>query len=328
MPPLPQSAVEQEHVLATDTPRPQHQFEAVTGDLNLPWSTRILIHEFLNRRRSPEVPSRQLHVSPYFAVVVDSYRPPHKSPGAATFRSSGEPTDRDVRQVAAGIQAQPSVFGCAAAFCNFRLWLQAISSPIMNGYHYFDRLEELQMKLPRARIGRTISGSASILGGVVWLVFWTFHTIAHGPSNPAPTDGTFLGYTSLEHAQLMMLIAPPSLVLGLLGMLQHEWEGLGMVGRAGLFCTLAALGAMWSVSTGLGSWAIYALSIVGLCLALVLLGVGTLRLKSWPIGSRWAPLATSIVLPLIVAARPQGQPPLGRFRPAYPYHVTVYAAVH
>lgn len=164
------------------------------------------------------------------------------------------------------------------------------------------------MKVLQVTTGRKLSGSAAIMGGVVWLVFWTFHTIAHGPRNPAPTDGTFLGYTALEHAQFMMRSAPPFLMLALIGLLHYEWRELGKVGRAGVFSTLAALATMWSVSTGLGSWALYAVSVVGLCLGLALLGIGTLHLRGWAMWSRWAPLSMSMVIPAIVAARWPGSP--------------------
>ncbi len=164
------------------------------------------------------------------------------------------------------------------------------------------------MKLSQAQIGRPLYGGAAILGGLVWLVFWTFHTVAHGPRNPAPTEGTFLGYTALEHAERMMLIAPPLLAVALIGLLRYEWHGLRVLGRTGLGCTLAALAAMGLVSAGLGPWTLYALSVVGLCLGLVLLGVGTRRLIGWPSWSRLAPLIASIAIPLLVAARWPGSP--------------------
>lgn len=164
------------------------------------------------------------------------------------------------------------------------------------------------MKHTPAESGRRLAGTAALLGGAIWLVFWTFHTIAHGPRNPAPTDGTFLGLTALEHAQRMLLIAPPLLTVALIGMLRYEWAGLGRVGRTGLLCTCGALATMCLVSAGLGPWVLYALSVVGLCLGLFLLGLGTRHLNDWPMWSRWAPLATSIVIPLIVVARWPGSP--------------------
>lgn len=162
----------------------------------------------------------------------------------------------------------------------------------------------------RSLIGRRFFGTAAIIGGIVWLIFWTFHTIAHGPQNPAPTSGTFLGYTSLEHARLMMLIASPLLIIALIGLVQHEGKRLGRIGRVGIFCTLSALAIMFSVSVGLGPWMLYALSVLGLCSGLVLLGIGTLKLKEWSFWSRCAPLITSIVIPLIVVMRLPGSPVL------------------
>jgi|GEM_PF-6406978 len=65
-------------------------------------------------------------------------------------------------------------------------------------------VQDLTDKNPRRR---RLYGVAAILGASAWLLFWTFHTIAHGPKNPAPIDGTFLDRTALDWARTMMLVA-------------------------------------------------------------------------------------------------------------------------
>lgn len=83
----------------------------------------------------------------------------------------------------------------------------------------------------RIRLG----GLAAVVGGVLYVVLMTFSTIAHGPKNPAPTDGTFFGFTSFVWGTLAMFAPTPLLVLGLVSL--HRWLRPGIVGTAGIYLT-------------------------------------------------------------------------------------------
>jgi hypothetical protein len=153
-----------------------------------------------------------------------------------------------------------------------------------------------------------LCGAAAVLGGLLWMLFWTFHTLAHGPENPAPTDGTFLGLRALEHASIMMLVSPPFLLLGLGGIHHRLRSELGLPGHAGAGLVALSLGVMVLVSSGVGPWMLYAASVAGLCSGLLLLGAAMLRSRGLPPWSRAIPLAVALALPAIVLARAPASP--------------------
>lgn len=154
-------------------------------------------------------------------------------------------------------------------------------------------------------------GTAAILGGSLWIVFWTFHTLAHGPLNPAPPDGTFLGLHSMQHARIMMLVSPPFLLLGLGGVLHRLRGELGWAGRAGGALLALSLAGMTLFGAGVGSWEVYAGSVAGVCAGMVLLGASMLATRALPAWSRGVPLAVALLLPALAAARTPGSPLLG-----------------
>jgi hypothetical protein len=68
--------------------------------------------------------------------------------------------------------------------------------------------------MSRARLIRW-GGLAAILGGVLWILFYTGHTFTHG-STQSPRDATILGLESLDFNRLLAL--PPLLfIIGLFG---------------------------------------------------------------------------------------------------------------
>lgn len=53
-------------------------------------------------------------------------------------------------------------------------------------------------------------GLAAILGGALWIVFFTGHTFAHG-STQSPRGATILGFESLDFNRLLAI--PPLLFM-------------------------------------------------------------------------------------------------------------------
>lgn len=111
---------------------------------------------------------------------------------------------------------------------------------------------------------RRLFPAALIIGGSLWILFWTFHTIAHGPMNPAPTTGRFLGLSSMDHGMLMALSSGPFLAFGWLGLARSmpgrgfllRWTGAA-VGAGGIAAFFAAAFAsfrfpasVWPLASG------------------------------------------------------------------------------
>ena len=94
-------------------------------------------------------------------------------------------------------------------------------------------------------------GLAAILGGVLWIVFFTGHTFTHG-STQSPRGATILGFESLDFNRLLAI--PPLLFIWGLVATRATQAGPGRrLGRVGFAAALLGL-AMISLGVVLETW--------------------------------------------------------------------------
>ena len=94
-------------------------------------------------------------------------------------------------------------------------------------------------------------GLAAILGGVLWIVFFTGHTFTHG-STQSPRGATILGFESLDFNRLLAI--PPLLFVWGLVATRATQAGPGRrLGRVGFVAALLGL-VMVSLGVVLETW--------------------------------------------------------------------------
>ncbi len=97
------------------------------------------------------------------------------------------------------------------------------------------------------------SGLAAVLGGVLWIVFFTGHTFTHG-STQSPRDATILGFESLDFNRL--LAVPPLLFIwGLVGAHATRASLGRRIGRVGFVTAVVGL-VMLALGIILETWII------------------------------------------------------------------------
>jgi len=155
---------------------------------------------------------------------------------------------------------------------------------------------------------RNLVSAALIIGGSLWTLFWTFHTIAHGPMNPAPTTGRFLRLSSMEHGMLMTLSSGPFLAFGWLGLVRTlsgrgsglRWTG-AVVGAAGFAAFYAAAFAALRFPESV--WPFASGGMLALLIGLFLFAIGFAGAEGRPRFVRWLPLAAALGMPGITYLR-------------------------
>lgn len=160
-----------------------------------------------------------------------------------------------------------------------------------------------------------------IAGGFLWIVLWTGHTIAHGPLNPAPETGRFLGMSSMFYATWLMFLVPVPLSLGWIGLHRFTTGGWRVVRTIGFICTILSLLLIFIagcisilafiqqgfVETDFGPvWYIYALGQLMLLAGTFLFGIGLLKGTNFGILVKLVPIAVVILIPLISYLRRPG----------------------
>lgn len=96
-------------------------------------------------------------------------------------------------------------------------------------------------------------GLAAILGGALWIVFFTGHTFTHG-STQSPRDAAILGFESLDFYRLLAI--PPLLFIwGLVGVRATRDRPDGRLGRVGFAAALVGL-VMLALGVILETWII------------------------------------------------------------------------
>jgi len=160
-----------------------------------------------------------------------------------------------------------------------------------------------------------------IVGGFLWIVFWTGHTIAHGPLNPAPETGRFLGMSSMFYGTWMMFLTPVPLSLGLIGLHGFTTGGWRIVRTIGFICAmlgfliifiagsvgLLAFFQQGFVNTDLGSvWFIGILGQLMLLAGTLIFGIGFLRGSNFGVAVRIVPTAVALLIPIISYLRRPG----------------------
>jgi len=94
---------------------------------------------------------------------------------------------------------------------------------------------------------------AAILGGALWVVFYTGHTFTHG-STQSPRDATILGLESLDFNRLLAI--PPLLFIwGLVGACATQLRPGRRFGRVGFLVALVGL-VMVALGVVLETWII------------------------------------------------------------------------
>lgn len=162
-----------------------------------------------------------------------------------------------------------------------------------------------------------------IAGGLLWIALWTAHTIAHGPLNPAPETGRFLGRSSLFYATWSMFLSPVTLSVGWAGLhryAQGRWKVArtagSLVGFAGLLVTfIAGCCGMFAIfrdgaaNADYGSvWTINAVGQLLLLAGTLVFGIGFARVSNFNRILRFIPLTVALLIPLISYLRQPGSP--------------------
>jgi drug/metabolite transporter (DMT)-like permease len=155
---------------------------------------------------------------------------------------------------------------------------------------------------------RRWTGLAGMLGGLIWIIFWSLHTLAHGPDNPAPTGHAVWGHTSEEWALLMFRVAAIPLIAGLLGLAHWHGKRLGIVGWAGVVISLLGLLMLLATGLAIGAWILYALGAVVTYGGLILFGLGVVRARVLPRWSGGLLLLMGCLPPVIDRLRQPGSP--------------------
>lgn len=153
-----------------------------------------------------------------------------------------------------------------------------------------------------------------IVGGLLWIILWTGHTIAHGPLNPAPETGRFLGQSSMFYAVWMMFLAPMPLALGWAGFYRYiegKWRVSRLIGEilgiAGLLTSFigGCAGVFAFIRHGFNHadleivWLIIVFGQIMLLLGLLVFSIGMLRSRTFGLAVRLIPLAVAFSLPLL-----------------------------
>jgi hypothetical protein len=162
-----------------------------------------------------------------------------------------------------------------------------------------------------------------IVGGIAWILFWTFHTIAHGPSNPSPRTGRFLGLSSDYYGYLAMVIASPLLAIGWVKQFKFpSFKGnwliytsiiVGLIGLLTLFC-IGVLGLFQTLITfgnqydGL-LWYFYIVGLLLVIICLIIYGIGLFKVKKISIWFKVTPWLM-ILLPFVFSVLRQPNSPL------------------
>lgn len=160
----------------------------------------------------------------------------------------------------------------------------------------------------RTTVFYRVAAAAAILGGCLWILLWSFHTIAHGPENPAPPDGTFLGYTAFTYGRIMMVVASVPLLVFLVGLMNDaiRKHHHGVVG--GAITCLIGFSLMFLAGVGIAAWVLYALGLAIVCAGLLIIGTTRWYLKITPRMNWIVPLAMGLLVPGLALARTPGSP--------------------
>ena len=152
------------------------------------------------------------------------------------------------------------------------------------------------------------TGLAAMLGGLAWIGFWSLHTLAHGPDNPAPTTYTVLGHTADDWGTLMLRTATIPLIVGLLGLTHRYGRRLGRLGFVGAVVALVGLLMLLAAGLGISGWMLYMLGAAVTSVGLILFGLAALRGGVLPWWRRGLPLLMGGLPPLIDVVRQPGSP--------------------